>query len=462
MGRAVNDIEAILFRALDQSAPVGLMALDRANAICYANASAHRMLGSTNLVGVPALSIVHPDSLTVMIQTTIDFTGGPKIAVPSTFYLLHASGDYVPVEIWVQQSFDTGPVSFVLALRDATAEQCYDRYIMAVHHHEPVEVSTRLLVQYLDAKAPAADHAVLWGWDGLRFRYGVSARIPVDLLLAHPFATTKVQSLNVADGLVSGETELDCEWIAVTFDVGDPLRELEREKPYVRADAVVSYTYENGKQHVICAVISVSPYALRIGAGSKLASERAAQSSGLAITHFENAERLLRDAVSDSLTGLLNRRGLYAVLAEYFADKAIAASIVLLDLDGFKRINDRFGHAAGDDVLIEVGRRLTRLVGSERLVARLGGDEFALLVEDSLLPGVTDILYQTICEPMTISGMKMSVGVSFGTAHLKQNSPDIESVFREADERMYEQKGRLRLERRSRPREAAAELPFIG
>jgi diguanylate cyclase (GGDEF)-like protein/PAS domain S-box-containing protein len=458
----VNSTEEIVLGVLNESAPMGLIAIDHLGVIVYANASAHRIFGLEDLIGVPSLSLVHPDSLGVMIQTTIEYADGPKIAVPSTFDLLHSSGDYIPVEMWVQQSFDEGPISFLIALRDATAEKCYDRYIMAVHHHEPVETSTQLLVRYLDAKAPAADHAVLWDWDGSRFRSGVSARIPIELLLVDQFLPNKLRSSGAGNDLTDGDAELEYEWVDCALGAGHQLFELDRKDPYVQYDAVISYAYETGCQRVRCAVVSLSPHAIPIGAGSKLASERAAQSSGLAIIHFENAERLLRDAVSDSLTGLLNRRGLFAVLTTQSAERCGAKSIVLLDLDGFKRINDRFGHSVGDSVLIEVARRLTRLVGSDRLVARLGGDEFALLVDETQLSAVTDVLYETIAEPMVIDGMQMSVGVSFGIANLDQEAPDIEAVFREADERMYQQKGKRRVERRTRGRKSIAEHTFVG
>ncbi|MFI7335848.1 diguanylate cyclase domain-containing protein [Micromonospora aurantiaca (nom. illeg.)] len=82
----------------------------------------------------------------------------------------------------------------------------------------------------------------------------------------------------------------------------------------------------------------------------------------------------------DDTTGLPNRRALLAALTR--ATRADAPfGLVLLDLDGFKAVNDIFGHEAGNDVLTEVGRRLTALPGPVRLVARLSGDEFALLVD---------------------------------------------------------------------------------
>lgn len=81
----------------------------------------------------------------------------------------------------------------------------------------------------------------------------------------------------------------------------------------------------------------------------------------------------------DATTGLPNRRALLAALTS--ATRADAPfGLVLLDLDGFKTVNDTFGHEAGNDVLTEVGRRLAALRGSVRLAARLSGDEFALLV----------------------------------------------------------------------------------
>ncbi|MEV7267919.1 GGDEF domain-containing protein [Micromonospora aurantiaca] len=82
----------------------------------------------------------------------------------------------------------------------------------------------------------------------------------------------------------------------------------------------------------------------------------------------------------DDTTGLPNRRALLAALTR--ATRADAPfGLVLLDLDGFKAVNDTFGHEAGNDVLTEVGRRLAALPGPVRLVARLSGDEFALLVD---------------------------------------------------------------------------------
>jgi diguanylate cyclase (GGDEF)-like protein len=92
--------------------------------------------------------------------------------------------------------------------------------------------------------------------------------------------------------------------------------------------------------------------------------------------------RVRQVADSDPLTGLANRRAFLAALEQAvgFEGRSVPATLVMVDLDGFKPINDTFGHATGDAVLREVGTRLTQAGGAGSLVARMGGDEFALLV----------------------------------------------------------------------------------
>jgi diguanylate cyclase (GGDEF)-like protein/PAS domain S-box-containing protein len=450
--KGANEAEEIIFQVLRDSAPIGLIGLDRANNICYANASAHAMLGTQNLVGIPALSVVHPNNIASMVQSTNDFTTGPKIPVPTTFQMLHGSGNYVPLEMWVQRSFDSGPLSFVLALRDAKAEELYNRYTMSVHHQEPLETSMTLLMEFLDVKAPAADHAVLWGWDGNLFRHGASGSVPVDLLLQHQFVTHEVFTLGSRVDSPTVNDAIDCEWITKTLEPSDPLYSAIDNRPYLRADAVISYVHRAVNRTISCAVVSLSPYSAPIGIGSIIASEQTAHACEVAITHKENAERVLRESLSDPLTGLLNRRGLYASVtndASHNSTETDSASnrttsLVLLDLDGFKSINDHYGHLAGDDVLREIARRLLQLAGSNGVVARLGGDEFAMLVPQSNITQVAAALRDTVCEPIVSNGARMFVDTSYGIAQLDPGT-EFETALRAADDLMYEQKKARRL-----------------
>ncbi|MER5476691.1 diguanylate cyclase CdgB [Streptomyces sp. NPDC002734] len=122
-------------------------------------------------------------------------------------------------------------------------------------------------------------------------------------------------------------------------------------------------------------------------------------------------------------------------------------AVLFCDLDGFKGINDRFGHNAGDAVLIEVARRLSECVRDGDTVARLGGDEFVVLADGLCRSDAEDLaarLRSRIVQPIVVEGREVKVGASFGIgwAHCGMTA---EEVLKSADERMYVQK-------RSRPK----------
>lgn len=123
-------------------------------------------------------------------------------------------------------------------------------------------------------------------------------------------------------------------------------------------------------------------------------------------------------------------------------------AVLFCDLDGFKSINDRFGHNAGDAVLVEVAGRLTRGVRDGDTVARLGGDEFVVLADGLGRADAQDLavrLRNEIIQPIRVDGRVMRVGASFGIgwAHCGMTADE---VLKSADERMY-------VEKRSRPKQ---------
>jgi len=129
-------------------------------------------------------------------------------------------------------------------------------------------------------------------------------------------------------------------------------------------------------------------------------------------------------------------------------DGAKGLAVLFCDLDGFKSINDRFGHNAGDAVLIEVARRLSSQVRDGDTVARLGGDEFVVLANGLGRADAEDLavrLRNEIIQPIRIDGRAMRVGASFGIgwAHCGMTADE---VLKSADERMY-------VEKRSRPKQ---------
>jgi diguanylate cyclase (GGDEF)-like protein/PAS domain S-box-containing protein len=167
-------------------------------------------------------------------------------------------------------------------------------------------------------------------------------------------------------------------------------------------------------------------------------------------------ERLTYQAFHDPLTGLANR----ALLADRLAHALVGSrrvgrplALLLLDLDNFKTINDTFGHGAGDQVLVEVGRRIASWVREGDTPARLGGDEFAVLLEDidgeEMAVEVTTRLSRALRAPLNVDGHEVFVGASIGIVVTADRGESAGDMFRDADVAMYaakrHDKGRFRL-----------------
>ncbi|WP_433832094.1 diguanylate cyclase domain-containing protein [Actinoplanes sp. CA-015351] len=162
----------------------------------------------------------------------------------------------------------------------------------------------------------------------------------------------------------------------------------------------------------------------------------------------EQEERLRNAALRDHLTGLPNRLLLEDRLTQAglraTRDPEYRFAVLLLDLDGFKAVNDTLGHAAGDQLLIKVAKRLTKLLRRTDTVARLGGDEFVVLVggvsaEDGH-ETVRKAIQTALSEPYLIDDKPVTVGVSIGVAVSGDTSADPDRLLREADAAMYREK----------------------
>lgn len=149
-------------------------------------------------------------------------------------------------------------------------------------------------------------------------------------------------------------------------------------------------------------------------------------------------------ASRDALTGLVNRRHFDEALSEALNDERPCA-LILIDLDGFKPVNDLHGHAAGDEVLQQTARRLEALVDPADLVARIGGDEFAVLLLGERQAGAVKLLADRICldlsSPVHLDHAAVRVGASAGAvihAGTEHRAPG--EIKRMADEALYASK----------------------
>ncbi|MGH6899940.1 MAG: putative bifunctional diguanylate cyclase/phosphodiesterase [Geminicoccaceae bacterium] len=201
-----------------------------------------------------------------------------------------------------------------------------------------------------------------------------------------------------------------------------------------------------------CSSLEVDLDAMALGASDFLDKSRVdvtllERTIRYALARHRQAERLNRLAQYDELTGLANRS-----LFQDRLGRALAwarrhnrlAAVMILDLNGFKAVNDRLGHGAGDRLLAIMANRLTRRLRETDTIARLGGDEFALLIENLAKPEhaalVARKLLDTVAPPVEVDAHRVSVTASLGVALYPKDASDAAELMRQADRAMYRAK----------------------
>jgi diguanylate cyclase (GGDEF)-like protein len=149
----------------------------------------------------------------------------------------------------------------------------------------------------------------------------------------------------------------------------------------------------------------------------------------------------LEMAYTDHLTGLHNQQGLMSKCSEILKDKSIPSSLVFMDLDNFKMVNDRYGHGMGDKILYEVGRVLTEETRGKDVVGRYGGDEFIILLhdvkEERYAIGVLERIAYRIEEVCEKFDLNVKISASIGVAFTEQTGYDYRYLKEIADDRLY-------------------------
>ncbi len=160
----------------------------------------------------------------------------------------------------------------------------------------------------------------------------------------------------------------------------------------------------------------------------------------------ERSKDLAWEADHDALTGLANRAQLMRMLTERLAPGHLGedpkSSLMFLDLDGFKSANDTHGHLVGDQVLVEVGRRLSRLVERPHALGRLGGDEFLIIVDTSTdidVKNFAERVVGTVSQPLRIGEAVIQLGTSVGVSAATLGVT-ADEILQQADQAMYRAK----------------------
>jgi diguanylate cyclase (GGDEF)-like protein len=229
----------------------------------------------------------------------------------------------------------------------------------------------------------------------------------------------------------------------VPIEAGAPVGWLQLRIWSTRTDPVLQLM---GRQYLLLGGLAAALFgALILVANEQLRRQSLQRANRL---HAEK-EALDRSAHSDPLTGIWNRRGmereLERILTTADLRQGARLAICMIDLDDFKPVNDVYGHAVGDQLLMEVARRMRGVLREDDLLARLGGDEFIAVLRGCASPDLAhrlaDRLLQGLTAPFVFDHMQVRVGASIGIALDAAGSDEsLPSLLQRADQAMYEAK----------------------
>jgi diguanylate cyclase (GGDEF)-like protein len=236
----------------------------------------------------------------------------------------------------------------------------------------------------------------------------------------------------------------DAECLYVDDTVGDPiLRAILSERGFL---ATVLVPLVAGESFLGFLTVSVLDRPARM----KLTPELRDRLSGVAAqatTALQNGrlvDQITHRAMHDQLTGLANRLQFTERLraaVDRARDERQSITLLYMDLDRFKPVNDEFGHDVGDQLLVALAKRLAGCTRAEDMVARLGGDEFAVLIDCQTTAadaeGVSERLAAALTNPFTIEGHVLQVGASIGQAVFPIDADDADGLLRSADAAMF-------------------------
>lgn len=213
------------------------------------------------------------------------------------------------------------------------------------------------------------------------------------------------------------------------FKVGDIMGALEAHVPLGKVESIAS----RNTRASLNTVASISLVGLFL-------------IGGVTFSSFNREKKAEQRAKIDAMTGLLNRTGFMdegSFALQACLRKNLHAHLLYLDLNGFKAVNDTYGHDAGDAVLRVVGQRLSGVTRNADLVARLGGDEFCVLMLGSNgidLNSFIAKIRETVREPVPFGNHVLQVGTSIGCSVFPENADELSKLMKIADSAMYEDK----------------------
>lgn len=417
------------FREVTEHTSAFTIAFQHDGTITYSSSAIEFLLGYTReeLLGTNALSLIHPDDLENAAETVYHAAEIEGWRPPRPFRLMHKDGSHAAYEVEGMSLFHIDEVRSIV---------CVARYAESTGRVDAI-------VGLLAANAPLADildeavHLMAQpGW-----HFGVAVQYddgPGGLSIAHT---------GLPDELLRFDRDDPTTPWARACDSGEPVYDLGMEtlsSELAEAARAVRYrtvwaipVTDAGREDTCIIVWNYEMHVPELG--QKLLLQKLQQLVELALAGRARAVQLERDASTDPLSGLANRRSFEAALEANDADDV---AVLYIDLDGFKGVNDAFGHGAGDEVIRKVAARILAAIRHVDLAARFGGDEFAILCRDvrreADVHRLAERLLETVAAPIELLEGRADFGLSIGIALAAPGAPPkLEQLLDVADKQLY-------------------------
>jgi diguanylate cyclase len=377
----------------------------------------------------------------------------PNPAPSDVPYLLSYAALIVGVAVMTQRSFGRGHASVrfdgvVAGLAiGATATMLWFQPVLKVSG-SPLQVAVAMAYPLCDLVLLVL---LVAGLAPQRYRPTWSTALLMVGVLWFVIGDTIYLSETTAGTYLAG-TFLDGTWVIGTMFLGlaawqsDERRSKSRRASSPSPTGIALVPVVFGLLSLVVLVVSLFRHTSAVASGMALGALGVViVRMGLTLREVRHASENFRDARTDALTGLQNRRA-FLEDAESKLGRAQGnqrVGILLVDLDGFKEVNDSLGHHSGDELLRIVGERFQRRIAHRGSLARLGGDEYGsacVVTSHEDLVAIAHELAETLSDPITLDGITVRVGASIGVSISPDHGSNYADLLRSADVAMYEAK----------------------
>ncbi|MGA8681110.1 MAG: GGDEF domain-containing protein [Acidimicrobiales bacterium] len=392
-----------LCRSVLGSGELGFLAMTPDGVIVFINAAMGRLIGRSpaECIGRNVTEWLHPDELERAGDLMSVSTAERPPPGMSRFMIAHSNGQWVPLEISGTTAWDGSDRLLAIYCRNGAPRLAIEEVMTMLLHGLPLTQVLAAVCNVIEWDGYGTHVAISW-FDGQGFQQ-VGTGVP-----------DEIGGGDASEGSIWERSRLTGKAMLGTSAELDPDRQAMARGLGVSEVWVVPVAWEETRPPATITIWTIgsgrSPQIHAYG------MEVARNMVELILRWNDQQMGLERAAHLDALTGIANRRVFFNTLAAGVEGGAI----LYCDLDRFKPVNDTLGHAAGDEVLRVVAKRIANCVRSGDLVARLGGDEFAVLCEGASPSDATEVasrIEAALDHPFLIDGSEITVGVSIGIAH---------------------------------------------